>query len=74
MWCLEASCPITPIFLAVKLSMLSCRMVSVPYELELVSRPEKDVLYPPFNLVAFGNPRGQGSILLPSRKCDSIAC
>ena len=39
--------------------MFSCRMVGLLYELALVSRPEKDVLYPPFNLNAFGNPQGR---------------
>ena len=53
--------------------MFSCRMVGLRYELALVSRPEKDVLHPPFNLDAFGNSRGLGSILLPPRECDALA-
>ena len=53
--------------------MFSCKMVSLRYELVLVSRPEKDVLYPPFHLDEFGNPRGQGSIVLTPREYDGLA-
>ena len=37
--------------------MFSCRMMGLRYELILLSRPEKDVLYPPLNLDAFGDPQ-----------------
>ena len=53
--------------------MFSCKMVGLRYKLVLVSRPEKDVLYPPFHVDVFGNPRGQGSILLLPRECDGLA-
>ena len=40
--------------------MFSCKMVGLRYKLVLVSRPEKDVLYPLFHLNVVGNPQGRG--------------
>ena len=68
----DKSCSITQILLAVRPSTFSCKMVGLRYELALVLRPKKDVLYPPFRLNAFGNPRGRGSIPLPPRECDGL--